>query len=465
MRSFLLALPLVALPLVACSAAPSDDATTGDDQNQTGVEALNVIKGREWGRCFFKSVNGGNALVCSTTKRGDKDPLQTPLKITASSLSPFAAATKELDTENGGTVVVGTFTSFPVIVIADAVFSAATRDMLGIKNAGGLQKTITVNSAAELSEAQPLLMKQPFDLWPTGLIAERADGGFAVNARYEVPTGDLAPFASEPKLTMDFGFFSRDYKGKVRYFVAPASGGVEISNGGVIGSITGPGYWTVGSHSLRGATPEEISRDFGSEPAPVPAPAPDGNVNPNPTPDPIPVEPAPVDPTPGCGNDREQACRTANGAPFCDAGNRYDSNQSICRACGKDGQTYCANANGSPICNDGTRYDSNQSICRACGTDGLTYCVNANGSPICNDGTRYDSNQSICRACGTDGLTYCVNANGSPICNAGNRYDSNQSKCLACGNAGQTYCVNANGSPICNAGNRYDSNSGKCVTQ
>ena len=490
MRSLLLAVAAASVVAVGCSAA-SDDVASSEAANTEG-RPLTVIKGREWARCWFDTAGDSATLSCTSTARG-QDPLAASVKVSAAGLnSPpgegFEGFTKELDVEEGGTVVVGTFrrSSFPVMLILDASLSPDASALIGDVERLEIQSVPQIARPEDLDANAPAILQQPFDLWPMAFIdgSDQAGRFLLKAAEYTRSIAPYRSFLGKTEMKLRPYVVGSEARGKIHYFVAPPSGPIHgslyVAGGEVATEMSQPGYYTVTNDGLRIATPAEIAVDFpgGSSPDVGGAePAPDGGVEPAPPP------PEPIDPDPSCGGAGQDRC---NGTS-CDNGTRYEASAGKCVACGDAGQTYCydepnnANRNAAWKCNAGTRYDSNVGTCVACGEAGQTYCydepnnTNRNAAWKCNAGTRYDSNAGKCVACGDAGETYCyddpnnTNRNAAWKCNAGTRYDSNVGTCVACGEAGQTYCydepnnTNRNAAWKCNAGTRYDSDAAKCV--
>lgn len=272
-------LALVALAAASFSSAgcssPDEDIASSESAN-TEARTLTVTKGREWGRCWFDFDGAGDAatLSCTSTARGD-DPLSSTMSVRAQGWyrapdTDFEVYTKDLDVEAGGTVVVGTFrrSSFPIMLILNASLTRESSMLVGDRRRIDFQSEKVVNPASR-SASRPVLLQQPFDLWPVTFIdGSDQEGRFGLDA---VPyTRSIAPYtssshdrATEMELSPVVAGVSDNRK--VRYFVAPATGGIEatlhIAGAEIATSIDGPGYYTVTNTGLRVATPEEIAAD------------------------------------------------------------------------------------------------------------------------------------------------------------------------------------------------------------
>lgn len=425
---------------VGCQSGADD--TDASEAASSVARPLEVIPAREWGRCWFDLVGAGGQLSCSSTPRGN-DPLGAKVEITAAGAgnpAQFVSFQKELDIEAGGTVVLGTFprTSFPVHVMMHATLTREGSEAVGNHRGVDLWLKPRATRPEDLPSNNPAILKQPFDLWPVGLVDEVSEGrgAFWFESEYEVPLGPLAGFLDQKVMPIRQWFTGADQKAKIRYFAAPAAGAIPIKlhagNEPRTGTIDRPGYYTVTAGGLRPASPEEIAAGF---PTSADGQAPD--VEPAPTPDVAPTPAGPVDPTPSCGGPGQARCDGKR----CDDGTRWNTNVQTCVACGADGQTYCFedpnNVSGNWRCNDGTRWNEPSQTCVACGAAGQTYCYenakNISGNWKCNDGTRWDESAQVCVPCGASGQTACVNSprniSGSPVCNPGLSYNAGTRTC------------------------------------
>lgn len=126
---------------VACSA---DGETAAGEANQTeGAAAapLMVVRGREYGRCWFDVAADAAQLSCTTTARGS-DPLGANVKVTVASVSSgaFTPMSKDLDVDAGGMVVVGSLprSAFPAMIMLNAQL---TREGIGWSRSTALAMT------------------------------------------------------------------------------------------------------------------------------------------------------------------------------------------------------------------------------------------------------------------------------------------------------------------------------------
>ena len=439
--------------VAACSAAPEEVGSS--ESNATEVKALEVVKGREYARCWFDVAGQNATLSCTSTARGN-DPLGVKVDVVATAMVPntpgavdglqFTSLSKTLDIEAGETVVVGSLpvTAFPLMSFW--LHAQLTRDALtaiGETKIPDYYSRVKVSRPSDLSKSNPAIIKQPYDLWPMAFIDARGDWStYVVSADY---TRSIAPYAgmfeSDKEMVIKRDVITRETKGQVLWFVAPESGKLDFKLQAAAKSVvtvTGPGYYVSTKDDFRLATPEEIAIDFkdGATTNP-PEPTPDTT---EPTPDTTEPEPEPapepVDATPGCGGPNEPKCADNS----CDDGSRYDSNKSQCVACGQAGQTLCYkgkhfSSTEGTYCSEGTRYDSNKYQCVACGEAGQTLCykgdhVSSTEGTYCNAGTRYDSNKYQCVACGGEGQTFCftdpdgVSSSQGTKCNDGLRIQS-----------------------------------------
>jgi hypothetical protein len=332
-----------------------------------------------------------------------------------------------------------------------------------------LKHVDTIATLAATSPIAKLAIKVPLTLWPLEIKSPEGrrlvltarytvpTKGFRVGANFNIPETDPEELALRPFLELPGGK-------KEFFFVAPASGAIDVNVHGVAAKIPGPGTYV-----WDGQTLTTDANDKPSTPPPVgstPTPAPSCGTNGQ-----APCEGGQCAPSHqlesgtcvACGGDGEKYCQAANGARSCKDGHRLDSSTAKCLACGASGQTYCADAAGARSCNAGLRLDSNTAKCLDCGADTQTYCSDASGARLCDPGHRYDSNAATCKVCGADGQTYCSNASGARFCNDGHRYDSNAATCKVCGGEGQTYCSDAAGAPFCSPGLRYNASTATCV--
>ncbi|MBX3231609.1 MAG: hypothetical protein KIT84_23725 [Labilithrix sp.] len=452
-----------AIAVAACT-APADETGTSEAR-QTEVKALTAVKGREYARCWFDVVGADARLSCTSTARGE-DPLGATVKVVAASMiSPTVTPIgTTLDVEAGGTVVVGSLprSAFPVMILLDAQLSGEAIKAVGLRKTPGWSNNVKHQRPEDLPASRPQTIGQPFDLWPVAFIDARREGSFfGVNTReYKRALAPYTAFIEPHELTLAPSFVTRDFQGKPTWWIAPASGGIQIdvhSGAGPDVTITGPGYYALTRDGFGPATPEQIARDFGAaKPEPTePGATEPGTTKPGTEPtepepteptEPEPTEPEPVDPTPTCGGEAQAVCADNS----CDGGHRLESDK--CTACGAAGKTYCfvdpkgTNRNSAWRCDAATRLEGN--TCVACGDAGQTYCFtdpnNTNRSSAwkCNAGTRLEGN--TCVACGDAGQTYCFtdpnNTNRSSAwkCNAGTRLEG--SSCITCGGEGETYC-------------------------
>lgn len=399
--------------VAACSAAPEEVGSS--ESNATEVKALEVVKGREYARCWFDVAGQNATLSCTSTARGN-DPLGVKVDVVATAMVPntpgavdglqFTSLSKTLDIEAGETVVVGSLpvTAFPLMSFW--LHAQLTRDALtaiGETKIPDYYSRVKVSRPSDLSKSNPAIIKQPYDLWPMAFIDARGDWStYVVSADY---TRSIAPYAgmfeSDKEMVIKRDVITRETKGQVLWFVAPESGKLDLELQAAAKSVvtvTGPGYYVSTKDDFRLATPEEIAIDFkGDATTNPPEPTPD-TTEPTPgTTEPEP-EPEPVDATPGCGGPNEPKCADNS----CDDGSRYDSNKSQCVACGEAGQTLCYkgkhfSSTEGTYCSEGTRYDSNKYQCVACGGEGQTFCytdpdgVSSSQGTKCNDGLRIQS--------------------------------------------------------------------------
>ncbi len=332
-----------------------------------------------------------------------------------------------------------------------------------------LKHVDTIATLAATSPTAKLAIKVPLTLWPLEIKSPEGrrlvltarytvpTKGFRVGANFNIPETDpeelsLRPFVELPGGTKEF------------FFVAPASGAVDVNVHGVAAKIPGPGTYVWDGQTLTKDTNDRPSTppSAGSAPTPLPSCGTNGQA---------PCEGGQCAPshqlTAGkcvaCGGDGEKYCEAPDGRRSCKDAHRLDSNVAKCVACGANGQTYCADTNGARFCSAGTRLDSNVWKCVDCGGNGETYCADTNGVRSCDPGHRLDSNTATCKVCGADGQTYCADRNGSRFCSDGHRLDSNTATCKVCGDAGQTYCADANGNRFCKPGARLDTNTATCV--
>jgi hypothetical protein len=275
---------------------------------------------------------------------------------------------------------------------------------------------VKVARPTDLSEANPAIIKQAYDLWPMAFIDARGDWStYAVSADYTRSVAPYVGFLNEKEMVLERNFIARDTKGQVVWFVAPESGKLDLklqAAAKTAVTVTGPGYYVATEDDFRLATPEEIAIDFEGDATTNQA----GTTTQPGTTEPAPgttKAPEPVDATPGCGGPNESKCADNS----CDDGARYDSSQNKCVPCGQAGQTLCykgdhVSSSEGTYCNEGTRYDSSQNKCVACGQAGQTLCykgdhVSSAAGLYCNEGTRYDSSASQCVPCGGEGQTFC----------------------------------------------------------
>jgi hypothetical protein len=392
--------------LIACSAAPDEGIGTSEAHDTNGARSLGVVKGRELARCWFDRVGDDEQLSCTSTAKGN-DPLSLDVRVSVAGSNGFM---KQLDVVAGGTVVVGKVAanSVPRDVSLQVYLGWDDRSMIGADDGDWSARSLQAD-ASTITQAQPLIVSEPFDFWELGTIfAVTQGGGYSFTAHeyeramtpYSVGLAGKAALAFTPEIS--------GLPGKTKFIVAPKDAGplaVTWSHDGkkIETSIPGPGYYAFTDDGIRAATPEEIASKFGAAPAPEPAP--------QPAPQPAP-EPSWTDPDPSCGGASQRRCADRT----CDPGTRWDYNQS-CIACGTAGATFCfvdpkgSDPSTGKKCDAGTRWDYNQS-CIACGDAGQTFCfADANGGDPssgkkCNAGTRWDYNQS-CIACGGEGQTFC----------------------------------------------------------
>ena len=438
-------LPLLAvLPLfaVACATGANDEGSSVSNLDEAS-QRLEIVKGRDYARCWFDVTGADATLSCTSTARGN-DPIGAVVRITVAagmSGGPFVSLDKELDIEAGGTVTVGSIprSAFPATVLLNAKLTAEGRKEIGEQKGVDFSNNGIVSSPEEMPAAKARTIGQPYDLWPVAFLDARQDASYSLTAvEYTRAIAPYTDFLSQPAMTLRPTFSTREQGTKPRWFVAPASGPISLNvAGGPRGvdraQITGPGYYIATDTELRLATSTEIARAVGgSAPAetPVSSGADAGGDAPPST---------AGDTDPSCGGDGQGICRSA--AKKCDDGTRYSSPSSTCVACGDAGQTYCTKAvdnfaSAGGRCNDGTRW--NNTACVACGNAGQTYCTKAldnfaSAGARCNDGTRW--NGTTCTPCGAEGQTFCTTAvdnfaSSGARCNAGLRLSSSTSLCV-----------------------------------
>ena len=404
-RFLLAVLPLLA---TACAAGAEDEGASESNLDATNVR-LEVVKGREYARCWFDVLGDAAQLSCTTTARG-KDPLGAELTINASGglTSTFVNIGRKLDIEAGGTVVVGSLprSAFPVMVQLTADLTPAARAEIGETKGTNFQSHGMVNAPGDMSVAKPRVIGQPYDLWPVTFLDARQTPGYSVNAvEYTRKIAPYTDFLSMPGMTLRPSFTMRG-RSTSRWYVAPATGAIAASvSGGPRGvtsaSITGPGYLIATDTELRAPTAAEIAKALGTLPAAdTSAPTRDTGTSVDDAGSP----PASVDADPTCGGGGQKAC--AGVAKKCDDGTRWSSSQNSCVACGDAGQTHCFTSadnytNSGGRCNAGTRWSSSQNSCLACGDEGQTYCFtsadNYTSTPErCNAGLRWSSSRNAC---------------------------------------------------------------------
>jgi len=483
-RSFSFAL-LTLISVAGCSSTTAD-GTDVSEGRQTEATPLMALKGREYARCWFDLVGADAQLSCTSTARGQDPLVGANVRVVIDGVGGMA---KQLDIEAGGTVVVGSIpvTSFPRRIALQAYLGMDTSHMIGLEGGANWSNEIDVTSAAALPAAGPLVIGQPFDLWPVGTVfAMTRGGGFSLKTHPY--TQSIEPYRAglvgerEMTFTPSLAHFDK----KVFYVVAPKAGGPLPATQSLHAitpsesydketSLPGPGYWTVTDDGIRAATADEITKTFGGA-----TPTTTGEPTTT-TPPPVTKPTGPVDADPSCGGDQQRPCGEG-AARSCDAGNRTLSN-GLCAACGADGKIACyVDATGLSSsqglkCNASTRILSN-GLCAACGANGQITCYvdpnGANSSPglKCNTSTRVLSN-GLCADCGANGQIACyVDPNGTSSsqglkCNPSTRILSN-GLCADCGANGQIACyVDPNGTSSsqglqCNDGLRVSS-SATCI--
>jgi hypothetical protein len=394
-------LGLLLATLCGCSASPSGSTAQASTEGSTSV-----LKGAEWAQCWVEPDT-------STT-----DPtFQRPtVKCTEPVLDPSyplplqAVIAQVLDAKNvsssqaltpGSSVVVATTSSdgFPLTVTLQVVLkdTPLLDSLRFLPEILVLDANLSIASVTAASVTSPIIVKQPFDLWPIAVV-DQTRGFIAQSSPESLSLAPLvmgsnvgASSATTTQVILD----SQATPTFATYIVAPPSGSVfvQYSTGtapATQATISGPGSYTAEASGFHPTSQ--------GGPAPV-SPASDAGTG------------GDADSGSTCGTAGQPCCVNPNGIGTCGAGDVCESSTNQCAPCGEPGQACCFDANGNGTCGSGSLCNPSANQCVACGGVGQQCCLDANGNGTCASGGL--CNQDQCVACGQPGQVCC---DGSQSC-------------------------------------------------
>ncbi len=181
------------LPFFLAASVAAFALACGGPEDASSSEAAvgTAIAGQEWIRCAFgPSAPDPQVLSCTSTGRERNAP-SVNLKVTVANLLTGYAATEGLDGESGETKDVASFprSTFPVQVLINVELTAESAKEFGFTH-GDIQLVTTANSASAATAAKPLVVRQPFALWPIRIL-NTGTRALAYSAKY---TTSLSPY-------------------------------------------------------------------------------------------------------------------------------------------------------------------------------------------------------------------------------------------------------------------------------
>jgi hypothetical protein len=431
--------------LLVCAAVAACNLGTSSEDDAAMSEAANTaarqpLLAPTWTKCWIEKDTSTNdparqqhAVTCRYDAPDDKQPVKPQGFIVDVHFAAGSNHIEDLAQRSGQDVVVQKVTGEQFPIDINVVVYGPTFNDVGLSENWFELKTKVENPDAHTSE-RPLVVKQPFDLWPVVVIPK----AFIAYAQLDSHTFSVAPLTAgqegtSTQATARGKILARaaEPQASLTYFVAPKEGELKGSyktSSGVGNAMTeiaggaripGPGVYVATDTELRRATDEEASV----------------------------VGPAPT-PTSSSGDASTEAS-----IPQTDGGTSAEA--SAPRDCGVAGLKCCGGYGGT--CESGSYCPSQQNTCVACGGPGQKCCGGYGGT--CSAGSYCPSQRDTCEACGGPGQKCCGGYGGT--CNAGSYCPSQQTTCEACGKVGQKCCGGYGGT--CESGARCPSQQNTCV--